>query len=419
MRVWTSRRPRRLDLLWPRTTGDTVSDNIMFLYADVLWSSLLTGIVQTFLSVYLLRLGGTALQVGLLVSLPSIGGTLLSLRAVDFVRRHRSDIRLSIVPPFLWRLGYPFIALVPLLPKAAEGWTCIAIIFLCSFPTIISNIAIVSQIGDILPLDKRASVLSWRNTLAGMTTTLSAFIGGFTLSLLPLPINYQVVFASAFAVSLIGLYHRSRLVLPKPPDDELQRQSRLPIRAVLQRPSFRRFSGGILLYLAGLYLPQAIFSIYLVKNLHALDSQIGLAATLGSLAATLSYPFWGRLLSRNRLRKILPIACIGWGLFPALVSLTPNMVVYSLVAIYANLFGSGVSTSVTQTLIEIGPPDERPARIALYNTFVGGAGVLLPVLGTILLSVIGIHLVLVLAAVFRVLAGLTFATIPEWKADSG
>lgn len=406
-----------LMLLWPRRTGDNVVDNTRVLYADVLWSSLLTGIIQTFTAVYLLRIGGTALQVGLLVSLPAIGGTLLSLRAANFVRRHHSDIRLVVIPPFYWRLGYALLVIVPFFPHSVEGWIFITIIFLGSFPTVISNIAIVSQIAEAIPPDKRAEVLSWRNTLAGLSTTLSAFLGGIVLSFMPVPFNYQVVFVLAFAISLIGLYHRHRLILPKDSDDTAKQQQLQSIRVIMKRPAFRRFMTGLIFYLAGLYLPQALFSIYLVKILRAADDQIGLAATLGSLAATVSYPIWGRYMTQQRLRLLLALSCIGWGLFPALVSLTPNITIYIFVAIYANLFGSGVTTSIVQVLMGIGPSTERPTRVAIYNTLVGGAGVLLPTLGTALLRIIDIHIVLLIAATLRIFAGIIFATIPQWQAD--
>jgi MFS family permease len=185
----------------------------------------------------------------------------------------------------------------------------------------------------------------------------------------------------------------------------------------MKRPAFRRFMTGLIFYLAGLYLPQALFSIYLVKILRAADDQIGLAATLGSLAATVSYPIWGRYMTQQRLRLLLALSCIGWGIFPALVSLTPNMTVYVFVAIYANLFGSGVTTSIVQVLMGIGPSTERPTRVAIYNTLVGGAGVLLPTLGTALLRIIDIHIVLLIAATLRIFAGIIFATIPQWQAD--
>jgi len=47
------------------------------------------------------------------------------------------------------------------------------------------------------------------------------------------------------------------------------------------------------------------------------------------------------------------------------------------------LFGAGVTTAVTPALIEMGPPHERPTRVAVYNTLAGIAAVTLPLLGTL------------------------------------
>ena len=408
-------------LLWPRLTDDVVTDNILLLYHDVIWSSLLSGVTSTFLSVFLLRLGGSALQVSLLVSLPAIGGTFLSLRAARYVHQHRHNLRIVIIPSLLFRLGYPLLAIVPFLYEGLRTWAFVGIIALASLPTIISNIALTSQIGDVLPVDRRADVLSVRNMLSGIGATFAALAGGWALSLLPFPLNYQLVFVVAFLLSLIGLYHRNRLRLPTATLEEESEQTHPhpAVTTVLRRPVFQRFCVGLVAYLAGLYLPSALFSIYLVRTLHASDVWVGIVGTGGSLAATIGYPAWGRLLGRGRLRQMLPIAAVGLGLFPAFISLAPNVVVYGIVSVYGNLFGAGVTTGVTQALIEMGPPNERPTRVALYNTVAGAAAFALPLVGTLLLNYVGIHGAFFLAAALRLAGAAFFATMPRWEPDKG
>jgi MFS family permease len=405
------------DLLWPRPSVNVERDNILLLYHDVLWSSLLTGVINTFLAVFLLRLGGSAVEVGLLTSLPSLGGAFLSLRAARYVHRHRRNLNIVIIPSLLFRLGYPFLAIVPLLPLAARTWSYVGIVAVSSIPTIISNIALTSQIGDVVSVDRRAHVLSVRNMLSGASATLAALVGGWVLSLLPFPGNYQFVFIGAFLLSLIGLYHRSHLTLPKAENGDEPVTASVPAFQVLRQPVFRHFCFGLTVYLAGLYLPTALFSLYLVRTLHASDSAVGIVGTVGSLAATLAYPVWGRLLGRGRLRRILPIAVGGWGLFPAFIGLSPDVLTYAVASVYGNLFGAGVTTSVTQALIEMGAPHERPTRIAIYNTLAGIAAVTLPLLGTVLYDTIGIHAALFLATALRLGGAALYATMPAWRAD--
>ncbi|MGI8914041.1 MAG: MFS transporter [Chloroflexota bacterium] len=405
------------DVFWPRRSVNVERDNILLLYHDVLWSSLLTGVISTFLAVFLLRMGGSAFQVGLLTSLPSLGGAFLSLRAARYVHKHRRNLNIVIIPSLLFHLGYPLLAIVPMLPLAARTWTYVGIIAVSSIPTIISNIAITSQIGDVVRVDRRGHVLSVRNMLSGVGATLAALVGGWVLSLLPFPGNYQFVFISAFLLSLIGLYHRNRLTLPQGADSDAPVTSSVPALTVLRRPVFRRFCVGLTIYLAGLYLPTALFSLYLVRSLHASDAAVGIVGTVGSLAATLAYPVWGRLLGRGRLGRILPVAVAGWGLFPALISLSPDVLTYAAASVYGNLFGAGVTTSVTQALIEMGPPNERPTRVAIYNTLAGAAAVTLPLLGTVLYDTIGVHTALFLAAALRLAGAAIYATMPSWRAD--
>ncbi len=405
------------DLFWPRPSTNVQRDNILLLYHDVLWSSLLTGVINTFLSVFLLRLGGSAFQVGLLVSLPSLGGAFLSLRAAHYVHQRRGSLAIVIVPSVLFRLGYPLLAVTPLVPAALRTWVFVGIIAVCAVPTIISNIAITSLVGDVIPVDRRANVLSVRNMLSGVGATTAALVGGWLLSLLPFPGNYQFVFVAAFLLSLIGLYHRGRLTLPKAAVGAAPAAATVPARQVLRQPVFRRFCLALVFYLSGLYLPSALFSVYLVRLLHATDQQIGVVSMAGSIAATLAYPVWGRLLGRGRLRKMLPVAVVGWGIFPIFVSLSGNVLTYAVAGVYANLFGAGVTTAVTQALIEMGLPAGRPTRVAIYNTLAGVAAVTLPLLGTILYGSIGIHATLFIAALLRLGGAALYATLPSWQAD--
>jgi MFS family permease len=410
--------PQWKRLLWPQHTGSATDFNIQLLYHDVLWSSLLSGIINTFLSVFLLRLGGTAFQVSLLVALPSIGGVFFSLRAARYVSQHRQTLTIVIIPSLLFRVGYPLLAFAPLLGSSVGTWFFVAVIALTGLPTVLSNIALTSQLGDVLPVDRRAHVLSVRNMLSGATATLAAFAGGWLLSLLPFPLNYQMVFVVSFVLSLIGLYHRNRLLLPPPPAEQ-QGKPPAPIVVgnVLRRPAFRHLSIALGVYLAGLYWPQALFSILQVKTLEASDAWIGIIGTGSGLAATLAYPLWGRLLGKGRLRQMMGVAAFGLALFPGLAGISPNVVVYLLVSIYGNLFGAGVSTAFTQVLIEMGPPGERPTRVAVYNTMAGAAAVVLPLLGALAYQYIGIQWALIVSSVLRLAGAALLTTTPPWKPD--
>src|SRR5688500_17493149 len=84
----------------PATLYERNARNVMI---DGLGVGLVTG-VATFLSVFLIRLGASNLQVGLLTSMPAVTGALLAIPIGDFIQR-RTNIILWYARSRLWVLS--------------------------------------------------------------------------------------------------------------------------------------------------------------------------------------------------------------------------------------------------------------------------------------------------------------------------
>jgi MFS family permease len=266
---------------------------------------------------------------------------------------------------------------------------------------------------QIVPPEQRASVISIRNVLLGITSMLATLLGGKFLEFFPLPLNYQLLFGLAFVASMASFYHLTRLRVPPPPEKTPDAVE--PIRAergyfALFRASsrFTRFALASFVFYWGVNLPLPLYSIYWVKNLGASDAWIGLIAMVGSATTIFAYPIFARLSTRYGTRLLLLAATFGLAGYPLFTALTTSVEPLLLISFYGGIFGPAMQLSFFNGLLEVSPAARRPSYIALYNTLINLAAFAAPLIGTALTGVMDIRLALVIGAVLRVAGGMLF-----------
>src|SRR5512137_527160 len=106
------------------------SQNAWNLYGDIAWFGVLSGIVQSFLSVYVIRLGGSDTHVGLLTALPALVAIFFSIPGSRLVERETKPLSVLLITGSLNRIGYLVIALLPFLlaTYAADGVVFIVVL---------------------------------------------------------------------------------------------------------------------------------------------------------------------------------------------------------------------------------------------------------------------------------------------------
>jgi len=381
------------------------------LYLDVTWWGVLSGITSTFVSVFAIRLGASNILVGLLVSLPALINIFWLIPSARIIERQRRRLPVIVLAGFLQRLGYLLIALMPFVLRVDQPEALVGLVALITFPTAIGSLAFTSLLADVVPADKRAQVLSTRNVLVSVVSTVTVLISGRLLDLLPFPLNYQLLFGVGFAASLVSLYYVSRIKVadasgagsrPRqktPPAINLRRT----LKQLMSHGDFVRFSASAFIFHWGLYLPSALYAIYRVKNLGASDTWIGLLSMVQNAVTIVTYFYWGRVASRRGNRRVLLISTLGVVLYPVLTGLSPRVELLLLPSVVAGIFGAGFNLSFFNTLLEVCPQERRPSYVAINTTLINVAAFLAPLLGTSLTTLSDIRVVFFLAGALRLL----------------
>jgi hypothetical protein len=270
------RRPRQP--LTPRSDGsvvDTTSLNVRYLCHEAAWAGIGAGITASFLSIFALRLGASALAVGLLTTGPALAGIIVPVPAVEVVRR-RWGKAVIVLPVALTRILFAAAACVPWLPAQLRVPALVASVGVLAIPGAVFNTAFVPLLAKALPAEFRAHVIGVRGTLAGLTSTLTVLLVGKILDYIPFPANFQIVFALGFVTTQVSSALIACVRVP-PLNEELDRAmgpgesvARVPRATHAIEPdtaAFWRYTASAAVFLLGTFLPAALYPIIQVDKL--------------------------------------------------------------------------------------------------------------------------------------------------------
>jgi MFS family permease len=406
---------------------DITKHNIRNLYWDIAAWGVTQGVASTFLSVYALRLGASQQQVGLLAALPALVYVFWFIPAGRLVESKRNIKGAGVGSLFVCRLQYLVIALLPFLPGAAQIPVLLTTITIAAVPICVANVAITSIIGDAIPPEKRPRVVSNRQILLAASSSLASFFGGKLLDVLPMPLNYQVLFLIACAASMLSIVFLNRLAVAEATTTKpFSLQPRLFIQQIGDivatvggSPSFTRFTLAAVLLHAGLVFGWPLFTLWWVQGLHATEGWIGVITTAHTLVSILVYPLWARLAERKGNRFVFLAGFAGVSFIPLLTALSPSAEYLIIAESLGGLVVPGMSIGLFNTMLELSPAANRPAYIAFYSAMINIPMFLAPILATsVAAPILGVRLALGMTTGLRLLAWLAIFVLVRQRATS-
>ena len=395
-----------------RAAPSATRHNERVLYAEAATQAVSMAGAMSFISVFLVRLGAPNWLVGLYISLPALVLMLTVLPMGSFVQRRRSLAATANWGRMLFRSMVALFGLLPFLPPTIAPFVLVGARGLMAMPGSAFNIAFTTILGKATSPERRLQMLSMRRALNGLVAVPVGLLAGYWLDYAPYPLNYQMLFLSAFVVGILSVYILSRLDLGATPQDEERRKERGGLREMLLiikgTPAFRNYAVAAFLFRLGMSMPTALYTIYRVRTLGVSDSWIGVLLTVERLVGVVAYFALGRLLTRRKYRRWLWLSCTGAALYPFTMALarTPEMLLVP--AVMGGIFGAGTNLFLTNLLFRVSPEEQRPTFVAANSFLTNLAAFVAPMLGTALADVTTIGFVLMLTAGLRALASMAF-----------
>jgi len=399
---------------WIVALPNEVKYNLRWFWYDGLFSSASDNILLTYLVLYLLSLGATRTQIGLMSSFSSLSGALLLLPGAFLVERigHRKEISL-IISGGLGRLVVLCLALLPwFLGNESLIFVAIALIVIRDALIYLAFPAWMSLTGDIVPLKIRGRYFGSRNFIMGVAGMITILIVGEVITRTEKPLGYQLAIIFAFILGLASIYSFSRLKDTPNPDTSIQPPSlNLPtlFRNVKAHPTFLALCVATFIWNFSIYVAGPFFSVYMVENLKATATMVGITSILANLWKLLVQRKAGELSDRWGPRRVQLISMLLIPILPALWAFSTTMWQIYLFEILAGIFWGAYNLASFNFLLSITPKDQLARYSALFQLTVTVALASGAALGSWLITQWGYFGIFLFSAVGRFIAALYFA----------
>ena len=399
---------------WALELPEKIRQNLRWFWFDGLFSSACDNIIITYMTLYVLALGATRAQIGIMSALSSLSATILLLPGALLVERfnHRREITL-LFGGGIARLAILFIALIPFgLTGMALAVTAMALSITRDAFGNLAFPAWLSFAADIVPMEGRGRYFSSRNFIMGIAGMLTVLVAGALITRLAQPEGYQLGMALAFVLGSLSTYSFSRLHDPsgkiapqKPPPLEL----RSLLHDLQKVPALPALMATAVVWNFFINIPGPFFSVYMVENLKASASMVGIISIAASLSGLLVQRKLGWLADRwgaQRLQLIsgllIPILPFAWVFTRAAWQIIPiNML--------SGVLWGAYGLASFNLLLEITPREGRARYSAMYQIFVTLALAAGALVGGWMVTQWGYTAIFVTSAIGRLGAALLFA----------
>jgi MFS family permease len=394
--------------------------NAWYLCVEIFWASFLAG-AATFNSVLALRLGASNEEIGFLSSMPALLAIIISIPTGRFLQS-----RAQKKPWILWALalnrsGYLLLALAPLLKifHLPVGSIAVWLIVLFSVPAQFFTIGFVPFLAETIPVEQRAAVFAARNIILGVTTSAFTLLAGLWLNNILYPVNYQMLYAAAFAASMLSQYFLVKIdVREKPPSRPAEKLKTIRLQlqefrqAFTNQPAFVRIVRNTFLYGFGIWMATPIYVLFYIKTLGADEAWIGLNGTVAALVSIFGYIFWRWAMARLGEPRTLKFTIMLAGLYPLLVGVLHSLPLILLATAFNSLVAAGINLSHLNTLLKVMPEDRRPEYHAVFSTFMNVGAFICPLLAVGLTSFFDFGMVLIASGIICLVGSASFWVWP-------
>jgi len=369
-----------------------------------------------FLPVFLTRMNATALQIGLLTTMPGITGLLLAIPAGRFLQTRKNVVPWFSLARLLVLSAYAATGIVPFfLPQDKVVVAVIGIWALVTLPQTIVAVGFTVVMNAVAGPMRRYELMSRRWSTLGLTSSITVALVGQVLDRIGFPVNYQVVFIGLSVGGLISYYFSSRIQIP---DSEPvpKSTSHSPITGVKEyidlirsQQEFVSFSLKRLVFLSGVTLAAPIFPLYFVREVNATDSWIGIISTTQGAVMLIGYYFWTRQSRLHGSRIVLLLTTLGMSLYPALVASTRQVELIVVFAALAGIFQAGLDLVFFDELMKTVPLNYSATFVSLAQSMQYLSTIIFPLVGTFIADHVGLTAALLTSAGLRLIGFLLFA----------
>lgn len=381
--------------------------------------SVFIGIVTasgTFLPVFLLRLGASGNDLGLLTALPALTAFILAIPLGRWLQGRRNIVpwysRLRLVA---WASYAVIAAVAAILPREQAIPVMLAVWSLASLPSTAGLVAFPMVMDGAAGPGGRFDLLGRRWAIAGVSTAISVAIGGQFLNALPFPANFEVLLVLVSVAGIGSYLQSSRIVipdqLPAPSAEGAPAGQRLRElwRLVVANRAFTAYELRAFVYTASLGLAMPILPLFYVHEVAATDAWIGIIGAAISAGGVLGY-LGARQLARRRSGELalLP-SLLAMALAPAVLAVVDWLPAVAAISFVIGVASAGAQLAMFDAFMHRIPPEHGVTFSSVDQSVQNFALVVAPNIGGLLALAFGVREALLVVAAVGFVAFALFA----------
>ncbi len=394
-----------------RPSEKQIAKSLDACYKEGMASQLVTNVFDYYLIPFGVSLEASTAQLGLLVSLPTLTGSLAFLFSVRAVRYFGSRLQLLINA-----LGAQtgLMVLVALLSVVQVPSKIVILAVLAAAFRLLGGLmgpAWGSLVSEYLPGDRRAAYFAARARAVNLSGIAGLVFWGGLLWLLQNQFEVQgflVLFLGATAFRFVAFAYMTRMV-DLPLQQESGTGSLWHFVRDLRRSNVGRFVLYVALFTFATQVCAPFFSVRMLRGLqfsYLSYTAVHLAAVLASVVAL---PLWGRYADAAGNARILKVTGLFLPFIPLLWMLGKSPVELVLIEMASGFLWSGFNLCISTYMYDAVPPGNRMRTLAYFNLVNGAAAFAGASLGGVLAERLPALLGSSLVSLFFVSAMLRFA----------
>ena len=400
---------------WTDELPSGIRRNLRWFWFDGVFAQASEVILTNYLSLFVLALGATAAQIGLINALSNFSAAALLLPGAALVERWGHRKRLVVFSG--GGVGRIVILMLALLPFGFSGPAAVTIaIGLAAIRSAFVNLSLpawVSLTADIVPLQWRGRYLSARNMAMTVIGIVMIYSAGLLITRIGGLAGYQTVLGLAFAIGLVSTFSFNHL--EESPAPARPASARGPQESAWQilreHPNFLAFSATAALWNFSLNIAGPFFNPYLIEGLKADAGTVGVLSVITSLTAVVGQRVFGRLVDRWKPRRVqlicgllIPVLPVAWVLVRSPWHVVP-------INLASGFLWAGYELASFNFLLRLIPEGRRERYSAVYQIVVTLALAAGAALGGLVVTRFGYMAIFVLSGIGRLAAALLFARL--------
>jgi len=368
----------------------------------------------TIMSALVFNLTGSSLLVGAVTAILRFGWLFPQLFVGFLAQARGSSMRYYVIGAFG---RATCMALLALALFAGANWPpahlAFVVMVLWTFYAFVSGIVAVPYndiVATVIPSDLRSRLLAVRFFGGGVVALAVAALADRMVVSWPFPASYAAIVALGSLLMFISSTSFTTLNSQIPGDPPEYKTSffnylRDGLETFKTDHAFRAFvhaqwCGGFVLMAAPFYVVQASLSGFDLSRVAFLLAM----QTAGALASNILWGWWGDILGKRSLLTGIAVLRI---VPPAIVALLASwqflnppqtFLVFSGLFFFLGALANGLTIAVIGYLMEISPPDRRPAYSGYFNAITAPA-YLLPLVAGLIASLTGLITVFIISAI--------------------